>query len=367
MILSDVGAGLSILAVAILFYTNSIEIWHLYLAVAFNSTFSTFGWLAFTASTVLLVEREQLGRANGMVQSAFAASQVLSPVLAGVLITTIQLQGLLLIDFATFLISAASVIAVKIPRPAPFERKVEEGSLLRRSMYGFTYIKAKHGLLALLIYSVVVNFTFGIVEILFTPLVLSFGSAKMLGLVLSVGSSGMLIGSIFMSVWGGPKYRINGIFIFAALQGLVMFAGGFQPNILLITIAAFIYLFSFPIVAGCSQAIWQTKVAPEVQGRVFAMRLMISLSATPLGIVIAGPLAEKVFEPLLAPEGLLAGNVGRIIGVGQGRGVGLLFIMMGIILLMTTLIAYLYPPLRSLEEELPDAVITTIEELQSTK
>jgi len=80
MILGDVGAGLSILAVAILFYTNRVEIWHLYLAVAFNSAFSTFGWLAFNASTVLLVEREQLGRANGMIQSAFAPSQVLSPV-----------------------------------------------------------------------------------------------------------------------------------------------------------------------------------------------------------------------------------------------------------------------------------------------
>ena len=95
---------------------------------------------------------------------------------------------------------------------------------------------------------------------------------------------------------------------------------------------------------------------PEVQGRVFAMRGAIAWSSFPLAYIVAGPLAEYIFQPLLVSEGLFANSLGKLIGVGEGRGIGLLFIAIGIFIIFATIVAYQYPPIRLVEDELPDAV-----------
>ena len=97
-------------------------------------------------------------------------------------------------------------------------------------------------------------------------------------------------------------------------------------------------------------------MAPDIQGRVFATINMICFSCIPLAYVVAGPLAERIFEPLMATDGLLAGSIGQIIGVGPGRGIGLLFITMEILAIGVTVAVYRYPRLRFVERELPDAI-----------
>jgi DHA3 family macrolide efflux protein-like MFS transporter len=163
-----------------------------------------------------------------------------------------------------------------------------------------------------------------------------------------------------MSVWGGPKQRILGILGFGLLQGIVVFVGGLRSSAFLIAAAAFVFLFNTPIIFGCSQVIWQRKVAPEIQGRVFALRRMIAMSSSPLASLVAGPLADYLFEPLLVVGGPLTGTIGKLIGVGPGRGIGLLFIVMGILTMLTAAVGYLYPRLRMVEEELPDAITDNV-------
>ena len=124
---------------------------------------------------------------------------------------------------------------------------------------------------------------------------------------------------------------------------------------MLITLAAFSFFFSVPMITSCSNAIWQVKVEPAVQGRVFAMRGAIAWSSFPIAYVVAGPLAEYVFQPLLTPTGLLADSIGPLLGTGEGRGIGLLFVIVGIFIMAVTLAAYFYPRIRLVENELPDA------------
>ena len=111
-----------------------------------------------------------------------------------------------------------------------------------------------------------------------------------------------------------------------------------------------------PISNGCSQAIWQTKVALDVQGRVFSIRRMISYSIIPVAYAIAGPLAEQVFEPLMAEGGALAFVFGPVMGVGPGRGIALVFVVAGALYMLTTLVILIHPRIRLVEHELPDAV-----------
>jgi hypothetical protein len=110
-------------------------------------------------------------------------------------------------------------------------------------------------------------------------------------------------------------------------------------------------------VAGSSHALWLSKVAPDVQGRVFSVRRMISMGTPALAYAIAGPLADKVFEPLLLAGGPLAGSVGKIVGVGPGRGIGLFMMGMGACLIAAAIVGYLYPRLRLMESEIPDPVV----------
>jgi hypothetical protein len=192
--------------------------------------------------------------------------------------------------------------------------------------------------------------------VLISPLVLSFTTAAVLGVVLTVAACGMLAGSVLLSIGGGPKRRLLGILGCSVLQAIFMIVGGLRPSAVLVAIAAFGFLFANALVTGLSQIIWQTKVASDVQGRVFAVRRMIAWSSIPLAYLVAGPLADNVVRPLMDTNGLLAGSVGRVIGAGPGRGIALLLIILGFITLLITLASYLKPRLRMLEDELPDAL-----------
>ena len=357
MILSDAGGGLSILAIASLLLAGRLETWHIFLAVFMSGLFDTLRWPALTAATTQLVPKEHFGRASGMLQIVGAGTLLVSPLVAGALIGTIGLQGVILIDFATFLFAVFSLLIIRIPRPeTTAEGRAGKGSLLHESTYGWKYITARSGLFALLVFLSIANFLIEMNAVLFTPLILSFSSTAALGMAMSLGGIGYLVGSIIMSVWGGTQRRINTVIVSMLLVGFFMALIGLRPSIPLVTVSLFLCLVCYPITVSSNQAIWQSKVAPDVQGRVFAVRGAFILATPLLAYLVTGPLADRVFEPLLRAGGPLAGNVGQIIGVGQGRGTGLLFISAGLFLVLVSVIGYLYPRLRRVEDELPDAV-----------
>src|SRR6185436_14883004 len=153
---------------------------------------------------------------------------------------------------------------------------------------------------------------------------------------------------------GGPKNRMRGVLGFGFLVGLSLMLAGVKASAPFIAVTMFAVFFFVPIVNGCSEAIWLNKTMTGVQGRVFATRRMIGFSSIPLAYLLAGVLADRVFEPLVAVGGLLRESVGRIIGQGPGRGIGLLYVMAGLLTLAAPFIGYLYPRLRKVEQELPD-------------
>jgi DHA3 family macrolide efflux protein-like MFS transporter len=186
--------------------------------------------------------------------------------------------------------------------------------------------------------------------------VLSFASADVLGLIVSASGAGLLVGGLVMSLWGGPKHRIYGILGFEMLVSLCTVLIGLRSSALLTGIAVLLYFICIEVSDACSLALWQSKVAPDFQGRVFAMRRTIYLSALPLGLLITAPLAEYVLEPSLNSNGALVGSIGRVIGVGPGRGIGLLFILTGIFNMLAVVVAALHPRIRLVEDELPDVI-----------
>lgn len=357
MLLSDIGAGLSTAAVALLIFTGNIQVWHIYVSAAVNAFFTAFQWPAYTAATTMLVPKKQFGRASGMSQTSHAIVEIVAPALAGVLLVTIGIRGVIAVDFITCILAVTTLLFVRIPRlPQTKEGAASRGTLRDEIGYGWRYLKERPGLIGLLTMFAVTNFSMSTVVVLFTPYLMGITTPDIVGTVFSISGVGMLLGALAMSTWGGPKRRVPAIILLMSFQGLLVMTAGFQPNLILITGATFLYMMAMPLVNGCSQALWLQKVAPDVQGRVFAVRRMIAWSMTPLAYALAGPLADRLFEPWMAANGALAATVGRIIGVGPGRGVALMYILVGLLTLTATTVMWTRPRLRHLENELPDAV-----------
>ena len=357
LLINNFGAGACTLIMAALYWAGVLEMWHVYALVCASRCFNVFQLPAFAATTPLLVPRNQLVRANGMAQIGPAAGQIASPILAAALMDVIGVGGVIFLDCLSFLFAAATLLVTRIP-PVSTENREGRGTLLYESFYGWTYIRKRPGLLGLLLFFAFANYCLSVVQILITPLVLSFGTAKTLGAILTTGAAGALVGGIALGVWGGGRStrRIPIILGFTLIQGATLLLGGLRPNALLVASALFIALFAFPIIRGSSEAIWQSKVPQDLQGRVFSIRRMIAGVAFPLAGASAGPLADRVFRPLLMPGGALADSFGRVLGVGPGRGEGLMFMMFGVLTLLSVAVVYFYRPVRNVETELPDVL-----------
>lgn len=159
-----------------------------------------------------------------------------------------------------------------------------------------------------------------------------------------------------MSAWGGPRTKVYGVFGASMIIGIGLMIAGLRPSLTAVALGAFVAFFAIPIGNGSSQAIWQRKVEPDIQGRVFALRRTISQAATPIALLLVGPLVDRVLEPLMADDGALADSLGSVIGTGSGRGAALMMLIMGLLAIGATAIAYSYQPLRNLERDVPDAI-----------
>jgi MFS family permease len=348
------------LALVLVLSTHSFAAWNVYLATIVNSALSSLQVPAFGSTVPLLVQKRQIGRANGMLMLAISASQVLAPVAAGFLLLAIKLQGIVLIDCLSFGAAIVTVLLIRVPRPHPQQEDAaaEAGpaTLLGDFARSWHYVLARPGLVHLMALFGILCFLVGFVDVLFYPLVLAFASAGALGIVLTLGGIGMVAGSVAMSAWGGSRRQTTGVLSFAAVLGLSVLVGSLRPNVPLIAGAAFVFLGSTALIEGCYRSIWQTKTDPAMQGRVLALQNMITTAPQAVSYLLAGPLADAVFQPLLRRGSFRSGFVAAVIGSGPGRGFALLLFLIGLLILAAVAWAYLNPRIRRLEDELPDAV-----------
>ncbi len=356
MIVSDLGAGAVVLIAAIIFLSGRLQPW---MCIPLNLLMATFGtllWPAYTASVTLLVPKEQYGRANGFVQLGEALPQLAGPALAGALYVSIHLGNMALIDGATYLFSVLLMLFfVRIPNPPRTEEgEKARGSIWKEMRSGWDYIVGRKGLLAMLFFFLAFNFMIGVMNPLFTPLVLDNWKADVMGYLGAVMGVGMLIGTLIMAAWGGGKRKIYTLLAAGFIGSLFMAGVAFRASIPLLAVCGFGFMFMIPFLDGSSQAIWQIKVAPDVQGRVFAVRRTVAWSSQLIAPLFAAPLADYVFRPAMAEGGALAAVFGPLIGVGSSRGVALLIGLLAVANLLVVSVSFASKRLRNVEIDLPD-------------
>ncbi len=352
MILADGGAAVGTLATVLLLVTGNLEIWHLYLTLSFSGLFSAFQFPAYSAATTLLVEPDHYARASGMVQLAGSIGQVAAPTIAAVVVVWSGLTILFVVDFVTFLVAVATLLRVRFPAAEPSKR-IGRGvrGLLLEAKEGLNFVVEKRALLILMLSFVVVIFEFEFQGVLLITLLLYITSEQAAGIIVSIGAGGIVAGSLALTLWGGPKNRVRGIYLPILAMGVGLLLMGLRPSISLVVFGIVLMNATHPIAGGSSQSIWQSKVPPSLQGRVFAIRQISAISAAPIAFLLAGTLADHVFEPLMADA---TASLGAVIGSGPGRGIGLMFVLAGLFTVAIVAVAWNLPSIRNLETTVPD-------------
>jgi len=357
MMLGDTIAVFSTIAIGLLYLTNNLQIWHLYLTGAFNSSFGQIQELAYSTSLTMIVPKHQYTRASSMGSMLHYGSAIFSPALAGIFYPVIGLVGILLIDISTFAVAIATLLFIQIPQPPrPVAVKSDPERIWQKLTFGFRYIFTKPGLSALLIFTSLFWFAHDLGGALYDPMILARtgGNTQVLGSVSSAAGVGGVTGALIVSTWGGAKRRIHGILLGFIGAGLSKTVFGFGQTPLIWIPAQFCSSLNFPLLGSSETAIWLAKVAPDVQGRVFAAQSLVLQVVSISGTLIAGPIADYVLEPALSPGGILAPALGGIFGTGPGAGMAFLYVITSICLLLVGLGGYAFYPLKHVEDIVPD-------------
>ncbi len=366
LMLADIGSGLVSTLVLFLYSTGGLQIWQILLAEALTSIFEAFQGPAFTASVSVLVDRKDYMRSNGMMATANSATQIFAPVLAGMVLSFFDLKAVLYIDLITFLCALLTLAVVRIPRPVESaDGRKARGNFWKETSFGFRYIFERKGLLGILVIFTFINLFAALTYYAVMPALIlerSGGSEPALGTVQAMLGLGGVIGGLVISVWGGPKSKIK-TFLLSTILGFLFgdFLFAVSTSLPWWIVASLVSSIPIPFLTGSCTAIWQAKVAPDVQGRVFAVRSMLQVMVMPFGYLAGGLLADHVFGPAMAAGGWLVGTFGWLVGTGPGAGIAVMFLCTCIGGVLTGLSGFLFPAVRNVERDLPDFIPEEVE------
>ncbi|PRI11709.1 MFS transporter [Leucobacter massiliensis] len=345
------GDGLSMLGLAYILgvaLAGDVAPWQIYLGVLCSSLFGSLLDPAYRATVTDLVPAEHYDRASGMVQLAASSKYLISPVLAGFLYPLLGIAGILVLDIATFAVTVATTLAVRrhlrrssaAARQAPQPERAGRRRAERRGrelLRGWRELTAHPGVLTVVGIMALATFCVGFLETLFPPMMLSFSTPQTLGVVQTVAATGMIAGSLVLSTVTVTTRYVQELLIGLGIAGVCIAGIGITANPVVIAVAGFCFFASLPFVNTPAEVLIRSAIPNAAQGRAWGLISLLSNIGFVAAFASAGPLADRVFGPLLLPEGALAGSLGSILGTGPGRGIGLMIVLVGALLAVAAL------------------------------
>ena len=360
MLVYDVLSLLAALILLILLQANLLAVWHLYLAAIFQGVGYAFQSPSYSAAITTMVSKKYFIRANGFIALLDSAPGIIGPVLAVLLFRNVGLNGILLLNLVSYAVSISALLVVEIPvTPHTQEGESARSEFFKEAIYGVRYILKRPGLLGLQLIFFFGNFFSGIalsVTSLFTMVSLrTGGDPSNAGAAQSAAALAALGAGIFLTAVGGIRRPVRAIllgWILSSLFGLTLL--GIGRLLIFWVIAAIVDAIFEPVVNVSMDSFLQTKVPPDVQGRVFAASDFLAQAMIPLTPLVAGFLGEGIFEPAMAEGGQLVRYFGWIVGTGPGSGFGLMIFLCGIAGTLIGLSGYLVRAIRDVDVILPD-------------
>ncbi|UNK20691.1 MFS transporter [Paenibacillus sp. N3/727] len=348
MIVGDLFSAFGLIFILMAMLSGDPALWQIYFGVTFSSVFVSLLEPAYKATITDLLTEEQFAKASGLVQLAASSKYLLSPVIAGILLRLMDIKSILIIDISTFLVTMLAVLAVKRNLQVVHKTKVHQ-PFVKDLKEGWHVLASAKGVLQLIVILSIITFYVGFLQTLFTPMLLPLTDSKTLGTVLSVSATGMLIGSLMIGIFSINNKYAHVLAIGLGFAGLFFSLVGLTTNIYFIAGAGFLFFAALPFINTSADVMIRRKIPNETQGRAWGIIGILSQLGYVAAYAMAGFLADHVFNPLLREGGILASTVGEVIGTGEGRGIGLLFIVSGILIVILALVIPRIRSIRTLE------------------
>lgn len=349
MLIGDSFSAIGLVLILIFMTLGKANLAIICIGVTISSIFSALMELAYKATVSDLLTEDQYVKASGMVQIAASSKYLIAPIIAGFLLTIADIKLLLIIDICTFFVT---VVTITVVRKGLDAKKVEHSeTMISELLEGWRYLKNNKGIVILIITTALISFFMGFIQTLSTPLILAFANSATLGTGETVIASGMLVSSILIGIMKVKGHYHRMLFLGLAFNGFFMLLYGMKANIIYIGITGFLFFATLPFANTGLECLIRCNLDNNVQGRVWGLIGFISQSGYIFSYAFCGLLADYVFTPLLRKDGALAGNVGKIYGTGEGRGIGLLISLAGFVIMLLSLVLARSKKVKALDVE----------------
>jgi len=318
LILSDGWIALVSLGLAVLIWTGSMSLWHIYLVMLLRSVGHAFHSTAMAASVTLLVPKQHFGRVEGSNQVAEGALQVMAPLLGALLINALPLHSIMMIDVITALFAIVPLIVIRIPQPKPLDAQAETRTPFWTDFKaGLQYVFRWRGLIALLGLQVTVTCVvaplFALTPLLVTTVFL--GDAMLYGSFSAASGLGFILGGLALAVWGGSKRKILTTLLAVVLMGGAFGLIALTPSGLsaLAISGFFVAGVALAMGTGCLRATFRGTVHPAMQGRVGSLMRSSSDAVRVAALALVGVVSDAVgLRPVffVAALVLIAASIG---------------------------------------------------------
>jgi MFS family permease len=357
MILGDGIAGLGTVVYLILYTSGQLEVWHLYAGAVVVNFFNQIHTLAYSAAVTMMVPKTQYARAGSFRFLTHYGAVIFAPPLAAVLYTTLGLEAIMIIDILTVSAAVLTVMLIHIPQPPETEAgRNSRKNRWTQTIYGFKYISRSSSLRTMMIVILLFTFVHDISGVLRAPMVLSrtnnnFGTLAVISAAAGIGG---LIGAIYMSWRGGPKRRINGWLWGNLGAGVAKMVHGLGRGVTIWVPTQVASSINFPIRGGSLDAIWMSKIEPDIQGRFFAASEIMILMVSAIGQLTGSWVTDQWVEPAMHTGGALAGSLGWLFGTGGGAGFSLVYFTMAVCMTLISITIFWVKGVRDIEDLVVD-------------
>lgn len=340
--IADASGLVTVGLLAMLYFSHQLVLWEIYLAVVCLGAADAFAYPALSCAVPLLVSRDQLQRANGLLGAASSAADVLGPALAAVLLRVSGLGYVIWLDLATFVVALGSIAAMPAaPEPDRGRTDGSRTSLAADAVEGVRYLGRRPGLRRLVSVFFFANLSMVLGFTVLQPMILARtgDDSGSLAAVMSCMGIGGVAGGLLLAAWGGPKRQVRGMMLgivgmcLSALIGMALVRASVPGW----CVGMFVGALLMPVVNGTMQAVVQTDVPQELQGRVFGALLFTSQISAPIAMLASGVLADHVFDPEAASGGGLVRLLRPLIGAGAGTGMAAMLLLAGVLGTLTAL------------------------------
>lgn len=352
MIIGDLFSGLGLVYILWSIQAGEKSIVPIFVGITFSSIFTSLLEPSYRATLTDILEEENYAKASGLIQVAGSAKYLISPVIAGMILSVADIRVILLLDILTFITTCLMIFLVR--KSMNSETQNYKKDSFKGLLEGLFIIKENRGVYFLVIIMFFVCFFMGFIQILIRPMILALSSVKTAGIMESLCAVGLLIGSLWIGIAGIKKNYSKILAVACFFCGIFMSMTGVNENLNIIGISTFLFFSTLPFMNSCADVLVRVSIPNELQGRVWGLISLITQMGTVVAYIISGIMADYVFEPMFNKNGILVENIGMIIGTGKGRGIGFMLILSGIGMLIMAIVIWKNGEIREVSEKCVD-------------